>query len=358
VTPLRWLWLASLFVVALPLSATAHPLRPGVLVVEELADGRVTAALRASIPANGAEEALSLHPTFSAPCTPLTGPTREGDLSRLELGGCPAGLGGTTVEVRGLEQAPDEEVLVRVHLADGRVVHQVLHSRALTLTIPTEPSSLDTLTAYLGIGALHFALGLDHVAFLVGLVLLVCAPPRRPDPTDDVTPATGTTGARATRLRLIGALSAFTLAHAITLGLASLGWLSLPQSPVEATIALSITLLGVELARRSRDPRTSLAQRAPATIAFAIGLVHGLGFAGALAETGLPRDALALGLLSFHVGLELAQLAFVALTLGGLTWIARLRAPRWRRWAELAPAYALGTLGTYWLIDRTVSMFG
>lgn len=356
---MRWLWLAWLFVaVLLPQSAAAHPLRPGVLVVEELADGRVTAALRSSIPANGAEEALTLQPTFSAPCAPLGDATRQGDLSRLELGGCPVGLEGTTLEVLGLERAPDEEVLVRIHLADGRVVHQVLHGRALALTIPTEPRSLDTVTAYVGIGALHFAFGLDHVAFLVGLVLLVCAPQRRTDPTDDGTPAPRTTGARGNTLRLIGALSAFTLAHALTLGLASLGWLSLPQRPVEATIALSIALLGVELARRSRDALTSLAERAPAAIAFAIGLVHGLGFAGALAETGLPRDALALGLLSFHVGLELAQLAFVAVTLGVLALVARVREPRWRRWAELGPAYALGTLGTYWFFDRTVSMFG
>jgi hypothetical protein len=313
-------------------TAIAHPLRPGVLVVEELGEGRVTAALRASIPVNGSEAPLALEPTFSAPCAPRPGPAREGDLFRVELDGCPTGLRGTTLSVLGLEEAPDEEVLIRVHLADGRVVHQVLHARSLSLTIPKDPTAFDTVSAYLEMGALHFALGLDHVAFLVGLVLLVRA-----------------------RRTLLVALSAFTVAHALTLGLSSLGLLSLPQAPVEATIALSIALLGVELSRTSRERSTSLAQRAPAAVAFTIGLVHGLGFAGALAETGLPRDALALGLLSFHVGLELAQLAFVGATLGVLALVARLRD---RRWSQLAPAYALGTLGVFWLVDRTVSMFG
>lgn len=315
--------------------AAAHPLRPGVLVVEELGEGRVTAALRSSIPANGAEEPLVLRPTFSAPCAPHGDAKSQGDVFRVELEGCPKGLAGATLSVLGLEQAPDEEVLVRVHLADGRVVHEVLHGRNLTLAIPREPRAIDTIKAYVGMGALHFALGVDHVAFLVGLVLLVRAP-----------------------RRLVLALSAFTVAHALTLGLASAGVLSVPQGPVEATIALSIALLGVELTRPHRDDRTSLIQRAPASIAFVIGLVHGLGFAGALAETGLPRDALAVGLLAFHVGLELAQLGFVVATLGVLVILSRLREARWRHGSELAIAYALGALGVFWLIERTVSLFG
>jgi hypothetical protein len=343
----RWLVILSLLAaVVLPsLPATAHPLRPGVLVVEELEQGRVIAALRASIPVNGAEAPHTLTPHFSAPCTPWEEAAREGDLFRVELGDCPKGLAGTAIAMLGLEHAPDEEVLVRVHLADGRVVHQVLHARASTLTIPADPSAVDVVAAYVRIGALHFALGLDHVAFLVGLVLLVGAP-----------------------RRVVVALSAFTAAHALTLGLASAGLLALPQAPVEATIALSIALLGVDLARRPSDPRTrllattspparSLTERAPATIAFAIGLVHGLGFAGALAETGVPREALALGLVSFHVGLELAQLGFVVATLGLLALAARYDG-RWLLRLERASAYALGTAGVFWSIDRTISMFG
>jgi hydrogenase/urease accessory protein HupE len=190
---------------------------------------------------------------------------------------------------------------------------------------PVEQSGPVAFGGWLELGFVHIAGGVDHLLFVLGLVLLI--PGRR---------------------ALVAAITAFTVAHSLTLAGATLGAFSLPGPPVEATIAASIVLLAVEGTRSE----AALARSRPWVVAFAFGLLHGFGFAGALLELGLPRDAAALPLLGFNLGVEAGQLAFVALVLGPV--IALRRAPR--RW-QLVPLYALGSVATAWTIQRIVGFF-
>lgn len=184
---------------------------------------------------------------------------------------------------------------------------------------------------YLGLGVKHILSGIDHLLFVVGLLLLV-------------------SGAR----RLFMTITAFTLAHSLTLGLSVLGWLALPQEPVEAIIALSLVLLAVENVNLQRG-QSGLASRYPWLVAFVFGLVHGLGFAGALGEMGLPQAEVPPALLFFNIGVELGQMAFVVAWLLVAQGLKLLRIGLPARWS-LAPHYALGIIASYWFLERTLAM--
>ncbi|MFQ6024814.1 MAG: HupE/UreJ family protein, partial [Acidiferrobacterales bacterium] len=154
---------------------------------------------------------------------------------------------------------------------------------------------------------------------------------------------------------LVKTITAFTVAHSITLGLATLGFIHVPSRPVEAAIALSIMFLCVEIIH-ARQHRISLTYRYPWLVAFAFGLLHGLGFAGALSEIGLPEKEIPLALLFFNIGVEIGQLIFVSAVLA-LAWMfRRLRFDSWT-WASAIPVYAIGTLATYWFVQRLATMF-
>ncbi len=148
-------------------------------------------------------------------------------------------------------------------------------------------------------------------------------------------------------------LTAFTIAHSITLALSVLGYVDVPSAPIEAIIALSIVFVGAEIIY-SRQGRPSLIERQPWLVAFIFGLLHGLGFAGALSEIGLPESAIPMALFSFNVGVELGQVAFDAVALLLLWGVSRLRI-RWPMWAWRAPAYAIGSLAAFWCIQRVVA---
>jgi hydrogenase/urease accessory protein HupE len=187
------------------------------------------------------------------------------------------------------------------------------------------PLALD----YIALGVEHIWTGFDHLLFVVALTLLV----------------------RRAKL-LLATITAFTLAHSVTLAATALGVVSLPSAPVEATIALSIVLVCAECLR----PNDSLTRRAPWTVAFAFGLLHGFGFASALLDIGLPEKHLPMALFCFNVGVELGQLAIVAMVLGLRLLVGRLqRKPAW-----LAPSivYAMGGLAAFWTIDRVRAVFG
>ncbi len=187
---------------------------------------------------------------------------------------------------------------------------------------------------YTILGFEHILEGLDHLLFVLALLFLVEG-----------------------WWMLIKTITAFTVAHSITLGLATLGFVSLPSAPVEAAIALSIVFLASEIVWKSRG-RSSLAARAPWVVAFAFGLLHGLGFAGALAEIGLPPSEIPIALLFFNVGVELGQLTFVAAALVvGWAFLQIPAAQRWETSAQLILVYGIGTIATYWMIERTYSIF-
>jgi hydrogenase/urease accessory protein HupE len=244
---------------------------------------------------------------------------------------CAGGPVGRRFGVEGLGRSRTE-ALVRVALADGRRFQTVLRGGDAPFLVPERQPPLEVLGAYLGLGFRHILQGLDHLLFVLGLVLLV-------------------SGLRL----LVWTVTAFTLGHSVTLSLAALGFVGLPQGPVEVAIAFSILVVAVELAGRDPDRPTWLA-RFPWLVAGLFGLLHGLGFAGALREVGLPQEEIPLALFAFNGGIELGQLAFVlaVLTVMALarSWLAAAPA-----WLARAPAYGIGSLAAYWCIERSAGLF-
>jgi hypothetical protein len=218
--------------------------------------------------------------------------------------------------------------------ADGSSARQFFARTGAAIEVPLSAlragsgSIADAAGRYLGLGVEHILLGVDHLLFVFGLLLLVHGP-----------------------WMLLKTITAFTLAHSITLALATLGLVAVPPRPVDAAIALSIVFLGAEILR-ARQGRPSLAASRPWVVAFAFGLLHGLGFAGALTELGLAPGEIPLALLFFNLGVEVGQLMFVAACLA-LAWALRRLQVSWPRWAIPLPAYAIGTIAAFWLIERT-----
>ena len=198
-------------------------------------------------------------------------------------------------------------------------------------TIPAGQSAWAVAATYLKLGVEHILLGVDHLLFVLALILI----------------------ARNTR-ELIKAITAFTVAHSITLAGATLGFVHVPPKPVEAAIALSIAFVALEIVR-ARDGEPGIAARAPWLVAFAFGLLHGFGFAGALSEIGLPAGHIPVALLFFNVGVEIGQLLFVAVVLSLAALVRLVRRPL-PHWAGLVPPYLIGSLAMFWVIQR-VSVF-
>jgi hydrogenase/urease accessory protein HupE len=235
-------------------------------------------------------------------------------------------LDSGAISIDGLDRSLTD-VFARIIAADGSIRTRLIRpdDRAWDLAEAEQAQTIE----YLWIGVEHMVFGLDHLLFVTGLALLV-----------------------AWR-QLIWVITSFTIAHSITLALTALGWVSLPGTPVEILIAMSIVLLAVEIMRKRRG-QPSLAARRPWLVAFAIGLVHGLGFAGALAEIGLPPGEELWALLLFNLGLELGQIAFVLALLGGLWLIARISMTAQDK-GRLALTYAIGSIGCFWVIQRVLA---
>jgi len=241
-----------------------------------------------------------------------------------------APLDGQTVSVEGLPQSVTD-VLLRITTADGKIVNDVLRpadpSRTLALAAPKGLH----VPAYVRLGILHILTGFDHLMFVLGLLLLI-----------------------GPSWRLVKAISAFTVAHSITLALAALGFVHFPSAVIEACVALSIVFVACELVPAPGRPET-LTHRYPWVIAFTFGLLHGLAFAGALAEVGLPAGEEPMALFLFNVGVEIGQLMFVAAALAAIFALRWLRARlTWdtATFARVAPAYVIGGCSAFWLIQR------
>jgi hydrogenase/urease accessory protein HupE len=305
--------------------ATAHELRPGYLEIRET--GRERYRVLWKQPARG-DLRLAIDPVFPDSCR------LEGERARQVLPSafldrmtilCDGGLSGKTIAVSGLE-ATLTDVLVRIEVGDGRVITELLKSRRPGLVVPAAGAAAPAM-AYLGLGVEHILLGVDHLMFVSGLLLLVSGP-----------------------RRLLQTITAFTVGHTLSLALAAFGIVDVPAPPLEAAIVLSIVLLAAEIVRARRgDP--SLTARQPAIVAGLFGLVHGLGFASALTEIGLPATALPTALLLFNLGLEIGQIAFVAVVLG-LFACGRALDVRWPTWTAAVPIYALGVAAAAWFAQR------
>jgi hypothetical protein len=238
-------------------------------------------------------------------------------------------LTGQTISIEGLS-AVQTDVLLLVQLKDGQQHSAILRPSSPAFTIPLEASKLKIAADYGRMGTIHILEGVDHLLFVLALLLIV----------DGFGP-------------LLRAVTAFTVAHSITLALATLGVIHVPPAPTEAIIALSILFLAAELVHK-HDGRTGLTERWPWLIAFLFGLFHGLGFAGALSEIGVPQAEVPLALLMFNVGVEVGQLLFIVVVLAGIALLKRLSltapAGAWR----LAP-YSIGSLAAFWTIQRVMS---
>jgi hypothetical protein len=320
--------LATLLLVGLVAApATAHRLAPSYLELRELEDGAFAVLWRTpALVARGARLAPRL------PCEPGEAPRAEVEVTALVWRStihCPRGLVGEELRVDGLAGS-GSDALVRVAFADGRELRAVLIAARPALVVPARESAAAVAAAYLRLGVAHLASGLDHLLFVLGLVGLL-------------------RGGR----RLVLAVSAFTLGHSATLAAASLGLVRVPAAPVEVAIAASLVALALALARPDRGASSRLARR-PALLPFGFGLLHGLGFAGALSAAGLPAHALPLALLSFNLGIELGQLGVVALALPVLRAFGAAPLPRNGFVCEL-PATALGAAGVYLVLDRALA---
>jgi hypothetical protein len=316
-------WLAGALAFAAP--AGAHPLAPSLLELREGRDGVVAVRFRTPrIQSAGAE----LRPELPESCGARSAPVLAADASSATLRwlvDCgPGGLRGRSLRVHGL-RASGSDALLRAELADGELVRAVLRPGAGSFAIPLRAARPQVAADYLRMGFGHLLGGADHLLFVLGLVLLL----------------------RVGR-RLLAAVTGFTLGHSVTLSLATLGLVQVPSAPVEVGIAVSLFWLATRLAREGRV-RERLAH--PFGLATALGLLHGLGFAGALAQAGLPSAEIPLALFSFNLGIELGQLALV----GGLLALrAALRplAARIPGWLEPAPAYAIGTTAAALVFER------
>ena len=315
--------------------ASAHEVRPGLLQLTETAPDRFAMLWR--VPARG-DLTLSLKPVLPGHCAARGLPVRRQDGVRAEERrdfDCPGGLAGQPVTIEGL--APIRtDVLVRVGYLNGGTETLRATPEAPTVTLAGQRSLAQVAATYLMLGVEHILLGLDHLLFVTGLLLLV-------------------SGWR----RLIGTVTAFTLAHSITLAGATLGYVSAPSALIESLIALSIAVVAAEVVLLERG-ETGFAIGRPWVIAFGFGLLHGFGFAGALSAVGLPPEAVPAALLFFNLGVEAGQILFIAaLLLAARAAMATGRGiglGETRAWRP-ALAYGIGTLAAFWAAERTAAIW-
>jgi hydrogenase/urease accessory protein HupE len=329
----RFCHVAVLLAAALSLAgdARAHESRPGFLEIRQTAEESFEVLWKK--PARGQLQ-LAMDPVFPLSCeqSGVQQTATPGSVVLRAVVTCPGGLAGQQVRIDGLE-ATLTDVLVRFHRLDGTIETHLLRSVSPVATIGGGDTAVGRAVAYLRLGIEHILLGVDHLLFVFGLMLIV-----------------------GQRWMLVKTITSFTVAHSITLAIATLGFASAPVAPLNATIALSILFLGPEIVRAWRG-ETSFTIRHPWVVAFAFGLLHGFGFASGLSAMGLPESEIPLALLLFNVGVEVGQLAFVFLVLA-LVWSTRALEIAWPRWVEASPGYVVGSLGAFWTIQRTLVMLG
>ncbi len=323
---------SSVLTAVTPVTVEAHRLEPAYLEINEQTVGRFSILWKR--PFVGGRP-MNIFPQLPSNCKNITEPavqTSAGAAVERWLVNCGgSGIINGKVIIDGLP-ATQTDVLLRVQLIDGSMHTAVLRPDSPSFLVPEKASKTKVAGSYLSLGTWHIFGGFDHLLFVLGLLLIV----------------------RSTGL-LIKTITAFTLAHSVTLAIAALGFVHVPQAPVEAVIALSILFLATELSKQHRG-ETGLTTKAPWLVALSFGLLHGFGFAGALTEVGLPQTDIPLALLFFNVGVEVGQLIFVAGVLC-VVWIINNITFQWPKWAGQVPAYAIGSMAAFWFIQRTVSFW-
>ena len=317
----------------LPAAARAHEARPAYLEITETSPGRFDVMWRTPVLAGmRLRVAMQLPADLKNEKEPAVQELADSLVERRWIRAGEGGLAGKRIEFPGL-QASITDVLVRIEMLDGRKWTAVARPSQPWVQIAASQTRLEVVGTYVVEGIRHILFGADHMMFVLGLLLIV-----------------------RNRWMLVKTVTAFTVAHSITLAVATFGIADVPVAPLNAAIALSILFLGPEIVRTWRG-ETSFTIRHPWVVAFAFGLLHGFGFASALTGAGLPRAELPLALVSFNVGVEIGQLGFIALFLA-LERSFRVLAVRWPRWAQALPGYTVGSLGAFWTIQRVAMLLG
>ncbi|MFC7336485.1 HupE/UreJ family protein [Haloferula chungangensis] len=305
----------------------AHEMQPAYLELKETPEGSIDVTWKVPYYKG---RLLPIHPIFPDAWQNLNEPTAtplgNATLSRWRVNPGDTPIDGAKVTIEG-PRSQLTDILLRAQLSDGRSQISVLRPEAPYVTILFDQEEKALLWDYIIIGVEHIIFGYDHLLFVLCLVLIV-----------------------RDRWTLVKTITAFTLAHSVTLGIATLGWMEIPGPPVEAVIALSILFLARELLVRT-DENPGLTERYPWLVALSFGLLHGFGFAGALSEVGLPEDQIPLALLNFNIGVELGQLAFVAVIIA-LTALTRKITPKINEAAFKPVVYATGIMAAFWCVER------
>ena len=333
---MRWAGLLRAWVFALAglgcAAAWSHESLPASLLLHETAANEFSVDWRIPQTQGPAPE---VQPVFPDDCVAQSAPLAQTTPSAKRFQWkvrCSKGLRtDATVAFTGLSVTL-VDALVRVTYLDGHSESQVARPRTPSVMLGASAPQGQEISAYFRLGVAHILAGIDHLLFVLCLILLV-----------------------PSLAGLLKTVTAFTLAHSLTLALAALGVVHVAQPPVEAMIALSILFLARELARK--DAGAGMAVRRPWAVAFVFGLLHGFGFAGALSDIGLPQSAIASALFLFNVGVETGQLAFVALVYPAVLLVRRWRG-WWPKWSAPVPVYAVGAVAGFWFLQRMVPVFG
>ncbi|CAA6813272.1 MAG: membrane protein, putative [uncultured Sulfurovum sp.] len=327
--------ISLLFVLLWNVSTLADELKLSYLEIKEFKSQHYSLLLKVAIKE---KERLPISVILPKECS-LTTPQTNQSINDIHLQiwnmKCDNGIVEKPVQLKGLK-ATKTEALLRIELLSGTSHSILLNSAEPSYIIPKEASSLQIIQTYSWLGITHILLGFDHLLFVFALLLIV-----------------------KNMRRLLLTVTAFTLAHSITMIIATLGIVQVPQAPVEAVIALSILFLAMEIMHQRGEEKKvqslSLTARYPWLIAFIFGLLHGFGFAGALAEIGLPQHAITLALIFFNIGVELGQLMFIATFVITVVLMQRLNYPSLVNKLQITLVYVMGSLSSFWLIERTLS---
>lgn len=328
-TRIAWLLRTAWVLLLCAVAGLAHAdvFRPAYLELREAGQDRYEVLWK--VPAQDADTRLSLQVRFPEGTVDLGQPrgvfTGDAIVERWSIRR-PGGLVGQTIRFEG-RAVGATDVIARVAWADGTAQVERLPVTRPVFVVEAPASVSRIAWSYLVLGVEHILGGIDHLLFVLALLLIV-------------------RGGK----RIIATITAFTVAHSITLVAATLGWVHVPAPPVEAMIALSIVFVAAEVVHGQRG-KPGLTARAPWVVAFSFGLLHGFGFAGALAEVGLPQKAIPVALLMFNVGVEVGQLLFVGAVLVVMAMARRLAA-RPPRWSEYAVSYGIGSVAMMWVFER------
>lgn len=324
--------LATIYLLLYCVTTLAHDARPVVVTINEQLPGAFQYTVRVPETVEATNQPAVLWPQG---CNEQNVVVAVNSRSGSVL--CESALQGQSLSLQYPYFNPSLATFYRLTNLEGITMTAMLTPTQVAWEVPVEPTAGNIARQYLGLGMEHILGGLDHLLFVLGLLVIA-----------------------RTFKRILWTVTGFTIAHSITLSLSSLGMVAIPIAPVEAVIALSIVFLAHEI---SRNDNNSLTYKYPLIVSFGFGLLHGLGFASALGEIGLVQNEIVVSLLFFNLGVEVGQIAFILVVLAGLAVLKKaasklvvLKEILSLQRLEYAAAYLIGIPAAYWVIDRCMAI--